>query len=239
MTELNPLPPYMKIFSNRVYENKLICGILDDNRIAKMRTLWQQNKIFKDILHDVAKNAHVLQIGLTFGNEIEAVYEKVKKRGKMDIYDVSETQISLAKEKYRKFDIEITNYNAALPWDEKYDVVICYNLLQELPLKTRREVMDNVLNSLATGGKAVFVDCCCPEWWQFLRYPLFLLNRLYRPFAESLWNAPLESFCAQKDEYRWYHTYYAGKMFQKTVAVRKILSNEDVRKLTKLFRSKI
>ena len=60
--------------------------------------------------------------------------------------------------KYDKFDMTICNYNAALPWDEKYDVIICYQLLHELPLKTRRKVMDNVLDSLATGGKAVFVD---------------------------------------------------------------------------------
>lgn len=239
MKNLNPLPPYMKIFANRVYENKFVCGFLDDNRIANLRSLWCQNRIIEDMLHDIPKGAHVLQIGLTFGDETARVYEKVKKRGKLDIFDVSETQIALAKEKYAKLDIEISNYNAALPWDEKYDAVICYNILRELPLKTRGKVMDNVLNSLTTGGKAVFVDCSEPSWFNPLKIPLFLYNRLYLPFAESLWNEPLENFCPQKDGYRWYHTYYGGGMFQKTTAIRKILSNEDVRKLTKLFKSKV
>jgi SAM-dependent methyltransferase len=130
------------------------------------------------------------------------------------------------------------NYNAALPWDEKYDVVICYNLLHELPLKTRQQVMDNALNSLTNGGKAIFVDYAEPELWHPLKWPLFLYNRLYHPFAESLWEKPLESFCMLKDEYRWHHTYYCGKLYQKTVAVRKILSSDDVVKLTKLFHAK-
>ena len=45
--------------------------------------------------------------------------------------------------------------------------------------------MDNVLGSLAMGGKAIFVDYAKPVWWQFLRYPLFVFNRLYRPFCDN------------------------------------------------------
>lgn len=192
----------------------------------------------KDLLRDVAKNAHVLQIGLTFGDELEQIYAKVKKHGKLDVFDVSETQLLRAKEKYARKNIELSNYNAALAWDEKYDVIICYNLLHELPLKTRQLVMDNVLNSLTTGGKAVFVDYAKPVWWQVLRYPLFIFNRLYRPFTESLWEQPLENFSSLKDGFRWQHSYYGGRLWQKTIAVPKILSNDDVKKLTKLFRGK-
>ena len=192
----------------------------------------------KDLLRDVAKNAHVLQIGLTFGDELEQIYDKVKKQGKLDVFDVSDIQLQRAKEKYARKNIELSNYNAALAWDEKYDVVICYNLLHELPLKTRQQVMDNVLKSLTTGGKAIFVDYAKPLWWQIFRYPLFVFNRLYRPFCESLWEQPLENFSSLKDGFRWQHSYYGGKLWQKTVAVPKILSNDDVRKLTKLFRGK-
>ena len=41
-----------------------------------------------------------------------------------------------------------------------------------------------------------------------------------------------------KDEFRWNHSYYHWNMFQKVVATRKILSSDDVVKLTKLFREK-
>lgn len=235
---MNELPPYMKILYNQIYDHRLISGIMDDSRVVSLATLGASGKIIDDLLHDVTKNAHVLQIGLTFGREIAAIYEKIKKNGKLDIFDVSELQIEMAKDKYLDEDICITNYNAALPWDEKYDVIICYNLIGELPPKTRQAVMDNVLEALTNGGKAVFVDYANPEMWNPLRYPLKWFNRLYRPFAESLWNQPIENFSTKKDEFRWHHTYYHGHMYQKTVAVRKILSGEDVLKLTKIFHGK-
>lgn len=238
MAELNKLPAYMNVLFNRLYSKPVLSRVCDDNRIVKLFHLGADNKILQDLLSEVSKNAHVLQIGLTFGPEIDAVYKKVCRKGKLDIFDISEEQINRAGEKFAHHNMTLVNYNASMPWDEKYDVIICYNLLHELPLKTRCTVMDNILDGLATGGKAVFVDCCEPKWWHPLKYPLFLFNRLYRPFAESLWQEPLENFCSKKDEYRWYHSYYQGKRYQKVTAVRKILSNEDVRKLTKLFNRK-
>lgn len=235
---LNKLPPYMDILANKIYKSSWFSGILDDNRVTTILNLGANRRIMKDLLRDITKNAHVLQIGLTFGDEIDAVYEKVYKHGKFDIFDVSEQQIKRAETKYRHHRINITSYNAAIPWDEKYDVIICYHLLHELPLKTRQAVMDNALNSLTNGGKAIFVDFSEPETFNPLKYPLFWFNRLFRPFCESLWNAPLEDFCSVKEEFRWQHTYYWGRIYQKVVAVRKILSNEDVLKLTRLFREK-
>lgn len=238
MGVFNQLPPYMRILTNKLYSRRMISGVLADNRVSVLRSLGAVNKINADILHEITKNAHVLQIGLTYGKEISEVYEKVRKNGKLDIFDVSDVQIEAAKDRYLDEDICIMNYDASLAWDEKYDVVICYNLLHELPLKTRKKVMDNALSCLTNGGKAIFVDYAEPEWWNPLKWPLFLFNRLYRPFAESLWNNPLESFCGKKDEFRWHHTYYCGKMYQKVVAVRKILSSDDVVKLTKLFKKR-
>ena len=237
MTKLNKLPAYMEIFANKIYSCPKLSNVLDDSRVVKLRSLWSYNQIIKDMLRELTKNAPVLQIGLTFGDEITEVYEKIFRKGKFDIFDVSETQIKRAQTKYRHFNINIMNYNAAMSWDEKYDVVICYNLLHDLPPVTRQKVMDNALNSLTNGGKAIFIDCAKPFNFNPLKWPLFLFNRLYRPFAESLWNAPIESFCSQKDKFRWQHKYYWGHMFQKTVAVRKILSNEDVLKLTKIFQN--
>lgn len=238
MNELNKLPLYMNLHANQIYQKRGLCSVLDDDRIARLSSFYAYKKIIKDLLKDITKNAHVLQIGLTFGNQISAVYDKVHKHGKFDIFDLSETQVEMAKERYDNCNINIMNYNAALPWDEKYDVIICYNLLHELPLKTRQKVMDNVLNSLTNGGKAVFVDFAEPEFWNPLKWPLKMFNRLYRPFSESLWEQPLEDFCLQKDAYRWNHSYYHGGMFQKVVATRKILSSDDVIKLTKLFKGK-
>ena len=238
MFGLDKVPPYMEVFSNKIYFKRGLCGVLDDSRVAHLNSFFASKKIIKDMLQDITKNAHVLQIGLTFGNEISAVYNKVHKHGKFDIFDLSDIQVELAKTRYEDYNINIMNYNAVLPWDEKYDVIICYNLLHELPLVTRQKVMDNVLSGLTNGGKAIFVDFAEPDFLNPLKWPLFLYNRMYRPFCESLWDEPLESFCSLKDKFRWNHTYYQGRLFQKVVATRKILSSDDVVKLTKLFREK-
>lgn len=230
------LPPYMDVLFNKVYSHSALSGVLDDSRIVEIGNVWATETMMHDLLRDITRNSHVLQIGLTFGTQIERVYKKVAKRGKLDIFDVSKVQIARAKEKYAHFKINIMDYDATLPWDEKYDVVLCYNLLHEVPLRTRRKIMDNALNSLTNGGKAIFVDCAEPEPWNPIKWPLFLFNRLYRPFTESMWGEPIKNFCSLKDEFRWHHTYYRGGMFQKVVAVRKILNNEDLLKLTKLFR---
>ncbi|MBP1531904.1 MAG: class I SAM-dependent methyltransferase [Alphaproteobacteria bacterium] len=237
MKVLNKLPAYMQILGNKRYSNSWLSGILDDSRVAHITSCFTSKKIMKDMLRDITKNAHVLQIGLNFGSEISTVFNKIRKKGKLDIFDVSDTQIKKASERY-SYKINIMNYNATLPWDEKYDVVICYNLLRELPLDTRKKVMDNALGCLTNGGKAIFIDYAKPEWWHPLKWPLFLYNRLFFPFAESLWEKPIESFCSRKDEFRWSHSYYQGNLYQKVVAVRKILSSDDVIKLTKLFREK-
>ena len=237
MAKLNELPAYMDILGNKIYENRKLSGILDDPRVAAVTGCGAQNRILKDLWHDINRNSHVLQIGLTFGNEIITVYGKVHQQGKLDIFDISDTQIDFARERYGHREMNIIKHDAVAAWDEKYDVIICYNLLHELPLKTRQKVMDNVLDGLTNGGKAIFVDYAKPKWWNPLRWPLLWYNRLYRPFAESLWQQPIENFCSNKDAFRWSHTYYNGGMYQKAVAVRKILSSDDVLKLTKLFRS--
>lgn len=238
MGEKNKQPAYMKILFNKIYAKPRLCGVLDDSRVANILTFGATDKLIKSILKDISKNARVLQIGLTFGREIDAVYQKVKKNGKLDVFDISDEQISRAAQKYAAYNMTISKHNAAEPFDEKYDAVICYNLLRELPLKTRKKVMDNALNALTNGGKAIFIDYALPEFWNPLKWPLFWFNRMYRPFAESLWKKPVKSFCSRQNDFRWYNTTFHGGLFQKTVAVHKILSNEDVRKLTKLFHGK-
>ena len=237
MTKENKMPDYMDVFANRIYSNDFWSSVCDDERITTLRTLFSNDSLVIDLAKEVSKNAHVLQVGLTFGNQIETVYSKVYKQGKYDIFDISDTQIRRANEKFGPGNLNIIKHNAVEPWTEKYDVVICYNLLSEVPPKTRNKIIDNVLASLTKGGKAVFVDCCQPDKWNIWKFFLKIYNLLYRPFALDLWKTPIENFATEKDNFRWHHVYYSGRRYQKVTAVRKILSSEDVRKLTRMFRS--
>ncbi len=237
MTETTNKTDYMNVFSNKVYANEFWSGVCDDERITTIRTIFSNEALVIDLAKEVAKNAHVLQIGLTFGNQIETLYRKVCKQGKYDIFDISDTQIKLANQKFGHYNLNIIKYDAREPWNEKYDVVICYNLLSDLPPKSRTIIVDNALNCLSKGGKAVFIDSCKPEKWNIWKPFLHAYNLLYRPFALDLWKTPIENFATSKDDFRWHHVYYSGRRYQKVTAVRKILSSEDVRKLTSMFNS--
>lgn len=235
MTEKTEVPEYMNVFANKIYHNEFWSGVCDDERITTLRSIFSNETLVIDLAKEVAKNAHVLQVGLTFGNQIETIYRKVCKQGKYDIFDISDTQISLANKKFGHFNLNIIKHDARTHWSEKYDVIICYNLLSDLPPDSRTMVMDNVLSALTKGGKAVFVDCCQPDKWNFWKPFLKIYNLLYRPFALNLWNTPIENFASEKENYRWHHVYYSGRRYQKVTATRKILSSEDVRKLTSMF----
>ena len=237
MTDDKKLPAYMDVFANRIYQNRFWSSVLDDERVTSLRTLFSNDALVIDLAKEVAKNAHVLQIGLTFGNQIETIYQKVCKQGKYDIFDVSDTQINAANEKFGHYNINIIRHDAREPWEEKYDVIICYNLLSDVPPESRTKIMNNALSSLTKGGKAVFVDCCQPEKWNFWKPLLKIYNLPYRPFALDLWEKPIESFADDKDSFRWHHVYYSGRRYQKVTAIRKILSSDDVRKLTSMFRA--
>ena len=237
MTKEEKMPDYMDVYANKLYANEFWSGVCDDERVTTLRTLFSNDTLVIDLAKEVAKNAHVLQIGLTFGNQIETIYRKVCKQGKYDIFDISATQIKRANRKFGHYNLNIIKHNATKPWTEKYDVIICYNLLSDVPPQTRTKIVDNVLSSLTKGGKAVFVDCCEPEKWNFWKPFMKVYNLLYRPFAFDLWKTPIEDFATHKDDFRWHHVYYNGRRYQKVTAVRKILSSEDVRKLTSMFRA--
>lgn len=231
------MPDYMDVYFNKIYANDFWSGVCDDERVVILRTLFSNDTLVIDLAKEIAKNAHVLQIGLTFGNQIETIYRKVCKQGKLDIFDISDTQIKKANQKFGHYNLNIIKHNACEPWTEKYDVVVCYNILSDVPPFTRTKIINNVLSSLSKGGKAVFVDCCEPEKWNFWKPFLKIYNLLYRPFALDLWKTPVEDFATYKDDFRWHHVYYSGRRYQKVTAVRKILSSEDVRKLTSMFRA--
>ena len=105
----------MNVFANKIYNSEFWSGICDDERITALRTLFSNDALVIDLAKEVAKNAHVLQIGLTFGNQIETIYRKICKQGKYDIFDVSDTQIKLAEKKFGHYNMNIKKHDAREP----------------------------------------------------------------------------------------------------------------------------
>ena len=215
-------PAYVKEIYGKIYENEKLCRFLDDDRIVNIMTWGFQNRLVNDLVKEISTNGKVLQFGCTFGKQIGAVAEKIGAYGKYVIEDVSSKQLERCRSKEIYQKITFRSHDASRPQSEKYDVVICYMLLHELPPVTKAKIINNALNSVDEGGKVIFIDYHKPEKWNLLRYLIKPFNRLYQPFAESMWNTSVESYAKHKECFLWRKKTYGGKMYQKLVAVRQI-----------------
>ncbi len=219
-------PAYVKELYAGIYENEKLSRFLDDDRIVTLMTFGQQNKMVKDVVDEISTNSRVLQIGCTFGRQIDAVAEKIGAYGKYTIVDVCAKQLERCKSKAIYQKINFQSYDGSKPFTEKYDTVICYMLLHELPPVTKAKIINNALECVEEGGKVIFVDYHNPSKWNLLRFIIKPFNRLYHPFAESMWNKSIESYATHKEHFYWRKKTYFGKLYQKTVAVRQIPNYE-------------
>ena len=218
------LPAYSGFLYGDIYNNLDRSIALDNRFSANLRTFFQYGKLVSSLLKNIRKNQSVLQMGLVFGNEIDMVAQAVGAYGQYDIIDVNPLQISRNKEKYGDiypcvhiFQQDAATFDSSM----KYDVVICFLLLQELPPVTKGKVINNALNALKDGGSAVFIDYHNPVFWHPLRYWVRMYNRLYHPFAEKLWDREIDTFAKNKTDFVWLKSLFFGGMFQKVVAVKK------------------
>lgn len=220
------VPAYVHEIYGGIYENEKICRYLDDERISNAMTWGFQNVLVADLVKEICVNSKVLQIGCTFGRQIEAVAEKIGAYGKYKIIDVCPQQIERCRSKaiYQTIDFQLHNGSRRLT--EKFDTVICYMLLHELPPFTKTKIINAALNSVEEGGKVIFIDYHRPSKWNLLRFLLKPFNRLYQPFAESMWKFDIEDYATYREHFSWRKKTYAGKMYQKLVAVRQIPAYE-------------
>ena len=220
------MPAYVREIYGKIYENEKLCRYLDDERIVTLMTWGFQNRLVNDLVKEISTNGKVLQIGCTFGRQIEAVAEKIGAYGKYVIVDVCPQQLERCRSKEIYQNIDFRSYDGSRPTGEKFDTVICYMLLHELPPVTKAKVINSALESVDEGGKVIFVDYHRPSKWNLLKFLIQPFNRLYQPFAESMWKYSIDSYAKHREYFSWRKKTYAGKMYQKLVAVRQIPAYE-------------
>ncbi len=224
-------PIYMREIYGWLYDSPKWTKFFDSGKILTLLTLGNHRKLTEACLKELRMSEHVLQIGATFGNQIEQTAEKVGFYGKYDIIDVNKAQLERVEQKYRFIypSMNLIHQDAARqPIEEKYDAVICYMLLHELPILTKTKVVNNALDAVKEGGSVIFIDYHNPVKWHPLRYVVRMINRLYQPFAEKLWDREIHTFAENKTDFIWRKSAYFGRMYQKVVATRKEpLRNHD------------
>lgn len=217
------IPLYQREFYSWLYESPRFTRWLDNQRLLNVLTFGFSSKMLRSCAGEIAVSSDVLQMGATFGDQIGVAAAKVGIYGHYDLLDVSMAQLRHQRNKYCYLYpfMRFVNGDASEPPKRKYDVVICYMLLHEVPSATRARIVNNALDCLKPGGKAVFVDYNNSLVWHPLRYVVKFFNRLYQPFAEKLWNNEIKNYARNPAEFFWRKTTFFGRMYQKVVVTKK------------------
>ena len=219
------IPAYSEFFYGDIYNSPSKTASRDKPLSVHLRTFFQDEKMLQSLLREISVNQRILQMGVTFGPEIEEVAYKAGGMSGYDIIDVNELQLKMCRKKLGAVCpfIRFIRANAATFKDSaKYDVVIVWFLLKEMPIVTKTKTINNALNLVRPGGKVVFVDYHNPVKWHPLRYLVRMYNHLYHPFAEKLWDRQIDTFAKDKTLFSWRKSLFFGGMYQKVVATRKI-----------------
>lgn len=217
-------PLYLKDIYGWLYNNKKISEFMDKPWVSKVLSLGNNEKLIQSALREISVNDTVLQLGATFGTQIDRTLKKIGHYGRYDILDICDTQIERCEKKYghhRQVNIIKRNANEDIVRKD-YDVILCFMLLHEVPTVQKSKIINAALNNVKDGGKVVFIDYHNPVKYHPLRYLVRMFNRLYQPFAEKLWDREIYSFVENKSGFMWRRVLYFGEMYQKIVADKKI-----------------
>ena len=198
------LPAYSNIIYGNLYNDLERCKTYDTNWSAKIRSLGQYDRLVNSIFKDIKPGQSVLQLGATLGSQIDETFKKIGAYTKYDIIDINKNQIARCEKKYPKDiypSISFIHSDATSYKGEKADVVLCFMILQELPVVSKKKLVDNALSSVKDGGSVIFVDWHNPIVWHPLRYIARMFNRLYNPFVEKLWDRDIETFADDRADF--------------------------------------
>ena len=217
------LPLDIRLPQERLYNSEKLSALFDNTAFLSVFTLGACFRLEDALNDDIPMTANVLQFGATFGPQIEKTAYKISTFGKYVIVDNNPKQIKRCDQKYQYLFPQLSFIKAdatRFKSEEKFDRVICYNLLHELPPLSKIRVVDNALNLIKTGGKVIFIDYHNPSKWNPFRYFIRMFNRLYQPFAEKLWERSIDMYATKKAGYSWRKTTYYGGMYQKVVVTK-------------------
>lgn len=113
--------------------------------------------IYDNIQHDIGNN--ILEVGAGIGNITDFIIFKKK----LTIIDINQDYIDYLKAKYsfrdtsgfNSFNIDIQNIKSSPLTAEKFDTVICLNILEHL--KNDREAVANMSSLLEPGGRLIIL----------------------------------------------------------------------------------
>jgi len=164
----------------------------------------------------------VLQIAHVYGTLIPEIASKLSHPGQLEVVEVSPLQARICREKLCEFPQTVVRIcDAANLSTQPRDVVSCFFLLHEIPSDYKRAVVNRLLDHVACGGKAVFVDYHKPGRFHPLRGVMNLIWRKLEPFTIELLETEIRTLADDSPAFTWSKETFFGGLYQKVVATRR------------------
>ena len=217
--EKHPVPEYLKSVYNGRYFRPSLTKLFDDEWTAAIATFFQSGKLTKLVTDEIAEGNDVLQLGAASGDFERKIVEKMNSAGHYVIEDISPAHIDAMGSRISAWlNATAKERDFTVPDKRMYDVVIGYFVLHELPDARKRATLNRAFTALKPDGKMIFIDYAPPKKFHPLKYPVKMFNRLYEPFAESLWHNEIQDFAPETDELVWERKTFFGDLYQCVIA---------------------
>lgn len=215
------VPAYMYEVYDWAYLDPRNVKLLDRELIVSL-ILWGNNRRLKQaLLTEITPQSTVLQTAHVYGTLIPEIASKLAHPGQLEVVEVSPLQALRCREKLCKFPQAVVRIGDAANLNtQPRDVVSCFFLLHEIPGDYKRAVVNNLLNHVACGGKAVFVDYHKPGRFHPLRGVMNLIWRKLEPFAFELLETEIKTLADDSAAFTWTKQTFFGGLYQKVVATR-------------------
>ncbi|MBQ8750283.1 MAG: rhodoquinone biosynthesis methyltransferase RquA [Alphaproteobacteria bacterium] len=219
-TSNSTIPVYIKNIYSWLYLKPFVYSLFDNPFVLNILTLGYHHILSEELKKEIIPHSHILQVGVTLGSQIEKTYQALGTFGSYTIVDVLPKILKKCQEKHLERRLNLVQANASKTIKGEYDTIICYMLLHELPPITKNKLLQNISKSLKPNGKIIFIDYHLPSPYNPLKYFIRAVNRLYQPFAESLWKKSIKEIMPDAEQYSWSKQTYFGGVYQKVVATK-------------------
>ena len=220
--QASEMPDYMYEVYDWAYLDARIAKILDRELIVSL-ILWGNNRrLKKSLLMEIDPNASVLQAAHVYGSLISEIAAQLSHPRQLEVVDVSALQIGRCRKKLRAFpQVVMRVTDIARLRTTPRDVVSCFFLLHEVPAVYKRTLVTRLLEHVAPGGKAVFIDYHKPHRLHPLRGIMNLIWRKFEPFAIDLLESEIVNFADNDGSFSWTKKTFFGGLYQKVTATRR------------------
>ncbi|NKD86936.1 class I SAM-dependent methyltransferase [Haematospirillum sp. 15-248] len=213
---------YLSPFGTRFFDRQAIVNTI----------LWgNASRLCAWACKEIQPGSRIMQPAAVYGNFSRKLADAVGPTGLLDIRDIAPVQVRLTTHKMQDIThAHVYQHDARQPSKKRYDSVVCFFLLHEVPKQDRPSIVRNLLESLTPSGRCIFIDYHRPARWHPLRPVLSAVFHYLEPYASSMVAHEISHICAGMEGWLWKKETCFGGLYQKTIAQRRQLTPQDIMK---------